>query len=76
MSNKHEFTDTERLEFLIRGMFRTDSRLHLDGKPGHQWNCTPFTIKADAVKVEDYMRDMRAVLDEAMSGPRYSNYPA
>lgn len=73
---QREYTDTERLEFLMSGMFRTESRLHFDEKPGHQWNCTPFTIEANVVQVEDYMRDIRAVLDAAMSGPRYSNYPA
>ena len=73
-ASNREFTDTERLEFLMRGMYRVDSRLHIDGKPGQQWNCTPFTIKAGAVQVENFMRDMRAVIDEAMSGPQYGVY--
>jgi hypothetical protein len=75
MMSKPEFTDTERLEFLMAGMHRIQSRLYLDGTPGEQWNCTPFTIKAGAVYVESFMRDMRAILDEAMAGPRYAVYP-
>lgn len=72
---KTEYTDAERLEFVMSGMHQVGSRLHVGGDSAVQWNFTPFTIKRDAVTVEDYMRDMRSVIDEAMRGHRYGNYP-
>ena len=65
-TTEDKMTDTQRLEWIMGRMYRLENERYMEnGEKRQEWHMTEFSIPRGAVAVDDFMRDMRTVIDKA-----------